>query len=105
MKAISSVIVLALASAAMAPSAMASDKLAAAGGCNKCHAMDKKVMGPSYKQIAAKYKGNADAPALLADRVRKGNKGVWGKPAMPPTPVKKMNDADLKTVIAWILKS
>ena len=105
MKAILGVIALAAVCAVTAPAVMASEKLAAAGGCNKCHAMSKKVMGPSYKEIAAKYKGDAKAPALLAEHVRKGSKGVWGKLAMPPTPANKFNDADLNATIAWILKS
>lgn len=85
--------------------ALASEKIATQAGCVACHATAKKVIGPSYKEVAARYKGQANAPALLAERVRKGGKGVWGVIAMPPTPADKLNDADLKAVVAWILKT
>ena len=85
--------------------ALASEKIAAASGCVACHASAKKLVGPSYKDIAAKYRGNADAPALLAERIRKGSKGVWGTVPMPPTPAARLNDADLKAVVAWVLKT
>ena len=65
---------------------------------------DKKLVGPAYKDVAAKYKGQADAAAKLADKVRKGGVGVWGPIPMPPNAVEKLNDADVKTVVAWILK-
>jgi len=85
--------------------ALASEKIAAASGCVACHASAKKLVGPSYKDIAAKYKGNAEAPALLAERIRKGSKGVWGTAPMPPTPAARLNDADLKAVVAWVLRT
>ncbi len=93
-----------LAGLAAAP-AQASEKIAKQAGCATCHAADKKVIGPSYKDIAAKYKGQAGAPALLAERVRKGGKGVWGAIPMAPTTPDKLSDADLKAVIAWILQA
>jgi len=73
------------------------------GGCVACHATDKKMVGPSYKDIAAKYKGQ-DVAAKLAEKVRKGSSGVFGTVPMTPTPVTKLNDADLKTVVEAILK-
>lgn len=73
-------------------------------GCLACHAKDKKMVGPAYKDVAAKYKGQADAPAKLAESVRKGSKGVWGPVPMPPTPPDKISDADLKAAIEWVLK-
>jgi cytochrome c len=73
-------------------------------GCLACHAKDKKVVGPAYKDVAAKYKGQADAPAKLAESVRKGNKGVWGPVPMPATGPDKISDADLKAAIEWVLK-
>lgn len=85
--------------------AAASDKLSTEGGCATCHAAAKKVIGPSWHDVAAKYKGQADAPALLAKRVREGSKGVWGALPMAPTPEAKINDADLKSLIAWVLKT
>jgi cytochrome c len=69
-----------------------------------CHAKDKKVVGPAYQEVARKYKGQADAPAKLALKVRKGSSGVYGPVPMPPSDEKKIGDADLKAVIAWILK-
>ncbi len=85
--------------------ARASEKIAKQAGCATCHAADKKVIGPSYQDIAAKYKGQAGASALLAERVRKGGKGVWGTIPMAPTTPDKLSDADLKAVIAWILQA
>lgn len=89
---------------ALAPSAFASEALAQKAGCLACHKVDAKLVGPAYKDIAAKYKGQADAPAKLADKVRKGGTGVWGQIPMPPNPAEKISDADLKTVVAWVLK-
>ncbi len=74
------------------------------GGCVACHAVDKKMVGPSYKDIAAKYKGQ-DATAKLMEKVRKGGGGVFGPTPMPPSLPAKINDADLKTVVEAILKS
>jgi cytochrome c len=73
-------------------------------GCFACHAVDKKLVGPSYKDVAAKYKGQADAVAKLTEKSRKGGKGVWGPVPMPPNPVSKISDADLKAAVEWILK-
>lgn len=73
-------------------------------GCMACHAKDKKLVGPSFKDIAAKHKGQ-DASALLADKVRNGGKGVYGPIPMPPNPVSKIDDATIKEVVAFILKS
>jgi cytochrome c len=89
----------------LSSAAIASEAIATKAGCLACHAVDKKVVGPSYKDIAAKYKGQADAAAKLADKVRKGGVGVWGPPPipMPPNPVDKISDADLKTVVQWVL--
>lgn len=85
--------------------ALASEKLSAQGGCATCHAAAKKGIGPSWHDIAAKYKGQADAPALLTRRVREGSKGVWGPLPMAPTPAAKIGDADLNALIAWVLKT
>lgn len=74
------------------------------GGCMACHAKDKKLVGPSFKDIAAKYKGQ-DVSAQLMDKVRKGGSGVWGPIPMSPNPVSKINDADLKEAVAAILSS
>lgn len=72
-------------------------------GCNACHQVDKKVVGPSLKDIAAKYKGQAGVSATLTAKVRQGGKGVYGPIPMPPNPPEKISDADLAAVVAWIL--
>lgn len=81
--------------------AAADEAVAKSNGCMACHALDKKVVGPSYKSIANKYTGDAHAADKLAKEVRTGSKGVWGPVPMPPQP--KISDADLKKVMAWIL--
>jgi cytochrome c len=80
-------------------------KLSTQSGCAVCHAPDKKLIGPSWKEIAARYKGDAGTPALLAERVRKGSTGVWGKVPMAPVDSKALGDADLKALISWVLKT
>jgi cytochrome c len=72
-------------------------------GCRACHAVDKKMVGPSYQDIAKKYKGDAKAVAMLSEKVRKGGTGNRGQVPMPPTPPEKISDADLKAVVEWIL--
>ncbi len=74
------------------------------GGCMACHAKDKKLVGPAFKDIAAKYKGQ-DVSAKLMDKVRKGGSGVWGPVPMSPNPVAKIDDAGLKEAVEFILKS
>jgi cytochrome c len=97
---------LALAAALSAsPPAAASEALAAKAGCVACHAVDRKGVGPSYREIAARYKGDPKAAALMAQRVRKGGSGVWGPVPMPPTPPERLSDADLKLLVAWLLKA
>jgi cytochrome c len=70
-------------------------------GCTACHAIDKKVIGPSYQDVAAKYKGDAKAPAYLADKIKKGGSGVWGPIPMPPNT--QVSDADIKAIVTYIL--
>ncbi|MEO8488041.1 MAG: c-type cytochrome [Betaproteobacteria bacterium] len=70
-------------------------------GCTACHAIDKKVVGPAYNDVAAKFKGQAGAAAMLADKVKKGSSGVWGPVPMPPNAA--VPDADIKTMVAYIL--
>jgi cytochrome c len=70
-------------------------------GCVACHAIDKRVVGPSYQEVAAKYKGDKDASAKLTDKVKKGGSGVWGETPMPPNT--QVSDADIKTLVGWIL--
>lgn len=80
----------------------AGQALAQKSGCLLCHAVDKKVMGPSYKGIAAKYKGQADAEAKLITKVSKGGSGTWGPIPMPANSP-KVSDADIKTLVQWVL--
>ncbi len=70
-------------------------------GCSACHAEDKKVIGPSYKDVAAKYKGDATAVTKLTDKVKKGGSGVWGPVPMPPNT--QVSDADAKKMVELIL--
>ena len=95
----------ALCSLFAAPLAMASAQLATQSGCAACHLPDKKLVGPAYKDIAAKYKTRADAIPFLMQRVRKGGPGNWGQIPMVPTDAKKLPDADLKKLLEWILKT
>ncbi len=89
----------ALASAASLP-ALASADLAKQHNCLSCHSVDKKVVGPSYKDIAAKYKGQS-VEAMLIDKVKHGSKGVYGPIPMPANA--NVPDADVKTLVKWIL--
>jgi len=73
-------------------------------GCMACHAKDKKMVGPAFKDIAAKYKGQ-DVVAKLMEKVRKGGSGTFGPIPMAPNPPEKINDADLKAAVELILKS
>ena len=87
--------------AAVSAPAMASEALAKANNCMACHAVDKKLVGPSYKDVAKKYAGNAAAVAQLATKIQKGGSGVWGAIPMPANP--KVNDADAKALAQWVL--
>ena len=94
--------ILALASLTLlAAPAMASEELAKKHACTACHAVDKKVVGPAFKEVAAKYKGNAKAEAMLVDKVKKGGVGVWGQVPMPPNA--SVPDADVKALVKWVL--
>ncbi len=84
--------------------APASEALAKQAGCATCHALEKKGLGPTWRDIATRYKGQKDAVDRLASNVRKGSKGVWGKAPMTPTPATKISDADLRTLVGWVLK-
>lgn len=70
-------------------------------GCAACHAVDKKIVGPAYQDVAAKYKGDKDAAAKLVQKVKTGGSGVWGSVPMPPNA--QVSDADIKTLVSWIL--
>jgi cytochrome c5 len=90
---------------AIAPPAAAADAgpLLQKYGCIACHAPDKKVIGPSYKELAAKYGGDASALAMLAQKVKAGGAGNWGPVPMPPHP--QVSDADLQAMVKYMLAS
>lgn len=85
------------------PSAQAADgaALAQKGGCVACHQVDKKFVGPGFKEIAAKYKGKG-AEAALIKKVKEGGSGAWGAMPMPPN-AGKLSDDEFKSVVDWIL--
>lgn len=85
-----------------AGSALAVDMppLAKENKCNSCHAIDKKIVGPSWMDVSKKYKGEKGAEAKLVAKVKQGGKGVWGQVAMPPQPAK---EADVKQLVKFIL--
>lgn len=89
-------------SGSLATNALADEMmdLAKAKACLACHAIDKKLVGPAFKDIAAKYKGQAEASAALSEKVQKGGKGTWGAIPMPPNKV--TNDEALK-LVSWVL--
>ena len=82
---------------------MADQALATSKNCMACHAMDKKLVGPSYKDVAKKYAGQKDAADKLAAKIIKGGSGVWGAIPMPANP--QVNEADAKKLAAWVLAS
>jgi cytochrome c len=86
---------------AMSGVASADQALAQKNACMSCHGVDKKIVGPAFKEIAAKYKGDAGAQANLVEKVKVGSKGVWGQVPMPPSPQVKPEDAN--KIIAWVL--
>lgn len=75
--------------------------IARSNACMGCHAVDRKLVGPSFKDIAAKYKGDAGAQAKLEKKVRDGGAGVWGAIPMPSHPA--MSAGDIRDVVAWVL--
>ena len=92
---------LGVAAAVAALPSLASEELAKKHNCFACHAVDKKLVGPSYKDVAAKYRADKGAAAKLADKVKKGGVGVWGQIMMPPNAA--VPDADVNTLVKWIL--
>lgn len=81
--------------------AMADQALATSKNCMACHAVDKKLVGPSYKDVAAKYAGQKDAVEKLAVKIIKGGSGVWGPIPMPPNA--QINEADAKKLATWVM--
>jgi cytochrome c len=85
-------------------SAIAADAsaLAQKGGCMACHGIDKKILGPAFKDVAAKYKGQKDAEEMLVKKVKAGGSGVWGPMPMPAN-TGKLSDDEFKSVVSWIV--
>lgn len=79
----------------------AAAEMAKANGCYSCHAAAEKIVGPSFKDIAAKYKGDKDAVASLAQSIQYGSKGKWGRIPMPPHAT--LSGSDLKALAGWVL--
>jgi len=88
--------------AAAAGAAPAPERLLAERGCIACHALDKRVIGPSYREVAQKYRGDAAATTRLVAKVKEGGAGAWGQVPMPPHP--QVPDAELKQLVGWILQ-
>jgi cytochrome c len=84
-----------------APDAQRGRAVANANACMGCHAVDRKLVGPSFQQIAAKYKGDPQASTKLARKVKEGGSGVWGMIPMPAH--QSMSDADIRVVVDWVL--
>ena len=91
----------ALAALLAACAAWASPQLAQQKTCMACHAMDRKIVGPSYKDVAAKYAGQKDAADKLAEKIIKGGAGVWGAVPMPANP--RVSPAEARQLAVWIL--
>ena len=89
-----------LSSVVLAP-ALANEALAKSKNCMACHAVDKKLVGPSYKDVAKKYAGDAKAVDALATKIIKGGSGVWGAIPMPANT--QVSEADAKKLAAWVL--
>jgi cytochrome c5 len=79
----------------------AAEALMQKDGCAACHGIDKKIVGPAYVEVAAKYKSDAGAQAKLTQKVKAGGAGVWGQIPMPPNP--QVPDDDIKALVSWIL--
>jgi cytochrome c len=91
----------AIVAAVVTPVAFASADLAQKKNCLACHQADKKLVGPSYKDVAAKYSKDKDAVAKLAEKIQKGGTGVWGQIPMPANP--QVNADEAKTLATWVL--
>ena len=81
--------------------AAANEELAKKNACTACHAVDKKLVGPAFKDVANKYRNDKKAEAMLVEKVKKGGVGVWGQVPMPPNTT--VSDADVKTLVKWVL--
>ena len=89
------------AAATVSAPALADEALAKAKNCMACHTIDKKLVGPAYKDVAAKYAGQKDAVDKLTQKVMKGGVGVWGQIPMPANA--QVNEAEAKKLVSWVL--
>jgi cytochrome c len=101
MKQLLAITLTALVAFAASTPAMADLKLATDKNCMSCHSVEKKVVGPGYKDIAAKYAGQKDAVDMLAGKIQKGGAGVWGPIPMPANA--QVNAAEAKTLATWVM--
>ena len=97
MKKLTTIALMALASTA----ALANTDLAKKNNCLACHAVDKKIVGPAYQDVAKKYAGQADAEATVTKNIKAGGSGKWGPIPMPPQT--QLSDADAKALATWVL--
>ena len=81
--------------------AIANEELAKKNACTACHAVDKKIVGPAFKEVAAKYRNDKAAEATLVKKVKEGGVGVWGQVPMPPNST--VSDKDIQTLVKWVL--
>lgn len=96
-----SVLVLLAAGALVSNAALANADLAKAKNCLACHSVQNKVVGPAFKDVAAKYAGQKDAEDKLTQKVLKGGSGVWGSVPMPAN--SQVNEAEARTLVKWVL--
>jgi cytochrome c len=85
----------------VAGAAHAQEQLAQASGCLTCHSVSKKIVGPAFKDVAAKYRNDKSAEAKLVAKVKNGGKGVWGDVPMPPNA--HVKDEDIRKLVHWVL--
>lgn len=95
------IVLFAILSAVYAAPALANPALAQKYNCTACHQPKTKTVGPSWQDIARKYAAQKDAATQMSTKIKKGGSGVWGPVPMPPNP--QVSDADLKTLVSWIL--
>jgi cytochrome c len=90
--------------AASGAKAQAGPGLMDKAGCAACHRVDEKLIGPAFKDVAARYRSNRNAADALFDKVREGGSGTWGDTPMPPNDEERISDAELKALISWVLQ-
>ncbi len=94
-------ILAALAASLLAAPAFAQEDLAKKDGCTVCHSVDQRIVGPAFKEVAAKYRNDKTAEAKLVKKVKEGGVGVWGQVPMPPNST--VSDGDIAKLVKWVL--